>query len=250
SLISTIHDLLSTLSTHPSTAEATHDFALQVSGNIYRREICVLTTKASGWQFSAQKATGDQLLGFSIPDMADKLAQQAPAIWRLLETLLSADPTLESRRARANKAGLVRPQPDADADSEDVWEEEDEYWAQLDEEESIAEVDQPGAMDVDNDNDGMSKQRRRAIARRATLIRIKRVVILNILMQSTNQRCNALACFIGLFCHSTSAPELVIEMLAHAGLSVSITGIHNVISSLSKDAHTNITKTRRNFWTL
>jgi hypothetical protein len=56
-------------------------------------------------------------------------------------------------------------------------------------------------------------------------------------MQSTNQKCNSLACIIGLFCHSTSAPELVVEMLAHAGLSISLTAIHDMISSLSTKAH-------------
>jgi hypothetical protein len=38
---------------------------------------------------------------------------------------------------------------------------------------------------------------------------------------------------MGLFCHSTNAPELVIEMLAHAGLSISASSIHNMIASLS-----------------
>ena len=56
-------------------------------------------------------------------------------------------------------------------------------------------------------------------------------------MQSTNQKCNSLACIIGLFCHSTSAPELIVEMLAHAGLSTSLTAIHNKVNSLSRKAH-------------
>jgi hypothetical protein len=51
---------------------------------------------------------------------------------------------------------------------------------------------------------------------------------------STNERCNPLAAIIGLFCHSTSAPELVIEMLTHTGLSISLTSIHNMVDSLSQ----------------
>jgi hypothetical protein len=50
---------------------------------------------------------------------------------------------------------------------------------------------------------------------------------------SSNQRCNALPSMLGLFCHSTNTPELVIETLAHAGLSISTSSIHNMVNSLS-----------------
>lgn len=53
------------------------------------------------------------------------------------------------------------------------------------------------------------------------------------MLQSTNQKCNALASTIGLFLHSTSAPELVIEVLAHSGLSISVSAIHAMVNSLS-----------------
>ena len=59
-------------------------------------------------------------------------------------------------------------------------------------------------------------------------------------MQLTNRKCNSLACIIGLFCHSTSAPELLIEMLVHASLSISLTTIHDMINSLSQKAHKNL----------
>ena len=45
---------------------------------------------------------------------------------------------------------------------------------------------------------------------------------------------------IGLFCHSTNAPELVIETLAHAGLSISPSSIHNMVNSLSTKSVDNI----------
>ena len=56
---------------------------------------------------------------------------------------------------------------------------------------------------------------------------------MSILMNSTNQRCNPLASIIGIFLHSTSTPELVIEVLAHAGLSLSLSAIHTMVTSLS-----------------
>ncbi|KAI0258004.1 hypothetical protein BC834DRAFT_837151, partial [Gloeopeniophorella convolvens] len=66
--------------------------------------------------------------------------------------------------------------------------------------------------------------------------------IMSVLMQSTNQKCNSMASLIGLFCHSTSTPELVVEMLAHTGLSISSTAVHNIVNSLSKDAHMQLRK--------
>src|SRR5882757_4220392 len=59
-------------------------------------------------------------------------------------------------------------------------------------------------------------------------------------MHSTNQKCNPLASVIGLFLHSTSTLELVIEMLAHCGLSISLPSIHKVVLSLSVKARENL----------
>ena len=54
---------------------------------------------------------------------------------------------------------------------------------------------------------------------------------------STNQKCNPVATVIGIFCHSTSAHELVIEMLVHVGLSISLTSIHKMVTSLSQESY-------------
>ncbi|KAI0702312.1 hypothetical protein BC835DRAFT_1411137 [Cytidiella melzeri] len=52
-----------------------------------------------------------------------------------------------------------------------------------------------------------------------------------------NQQCNALAAVMGMFFHSTSTPELVVEVFAHAGLSLSLTTVHKMVNSLSKSAN-------------
>ena len=65
---------------------------------------------------------------------------------------------------------------------------------------------------------------------------------MSIIMFSTNQKCNALATAMGFFFHSTNTPELVVEVFAHAGLSVSTTTIHNIVNSLSKSANDEIQK--------
>ncbi|GLB34498.1 putative zinc-binding dehydrogenase [Lyophyllum shimeji] len=68
---------------------------------------------------------------------------------------------------------------------------------------------------------GKTKKARRAGTRNHVLVRIKTVTIASILLMSSNQKCNALQSVMGLFCHSTNAPELLIETLAHSGLSIS-----------------------------
>ncbi|KAI0071748.1 hypothetical protein K474DRAFT_1606364, partial [Panus rudis PR-1116 ss-1] len=62
-------------------------------------------------------------------------------------------------------------------------------------------------------------------------------IVISILLQSTNQHCNPFAAIMGLFLHSTAAPELVVEVLAHAGLSTSLTTIHKMVNSLSSNAN-------------
>ena len=71
----------------------------------------------------------------------------------------------------------------------------------------------------------------------------KCVVVISILLQSTNEKCNYLQSILGIFFHSTSVPEKVIETLAHAGLSISLTSIHNAVTSLLKEAAVKIRDT-------
>jgi hypothetical protein len=53
------------------------------------------------------------------------------------------------------------------------------------------------------------------------------------MMQSTNQKCNALKSVFGIFLHSCNTPQKVIQALAHMGLSISVDSINSAIMSLS-----------------
>ncbi|KAG1730877.1 hypothetical protein EDB19DRAFT_1896988 [Suillus lakei] len=77
-------------------------------------------------------------------------------------------------------------------------------------------------------------------ARNTTLQIIKTVVCISIILQSLNERCNYLHGLLGIFFHSMSVPQKVIDVLAHAGLSISVTSIHNAIHSMSKEVAANI----------
>ena len=61
----------------------------------------------------------------------------------------------------------------------------------------------------------------------------KKVVIITILTQSMNQKCNTLKSIIGIFLHSTNSPEKVIQALVHMGILISVNAIHITINSLS-----------------
>ncbi|KAG1785761.1 uncharacterized protein HD556DRAFT_1232684, partial [Suillus plorans] len=77
-------------------------------------------------------------------------------------------------------------------------------------------------------------------ARNTTLQIIKTVVCISIILQSSNERCNYLQGLLGIFFHSTGVPQKVIDVLAHAGLSISVTSIHNAVHSMSKEIAANI----------
>jgi len=58
--------------------------------------------------------------------------------------------------------------------------------------------------------------------------------MISIMMQSTNQKCNALESVFSIFLHSCNTPQKVIQALAHMGLSISVDSIHSAVTSLSR----------------
>ncbi|KDQ56406.1 hypothetical protein JAAARDRAFT_195051 [Jaapia argillacea MUCL 33604] len=68
------------------------------------------------------------------------------------------------------------------------------------------------------------------------LLSIKKVTCVTIMTQSTNQRCNPLPAVMGIFGRCSNTPERVMEVLAHAGLSISTTAVNNAIRSLAEES--------------
>ncbi|KAG2045900.1 hypothetical protein BDR06DRAFT_985720 [Suillus hirtellus] len=77
-------------------------------------------------------------------------------------------------------------------------------------------------------------------ARNTALQIIKTIVCTSIILQNSNERCNYLQGLLGIFFHLTCVPQKVIDVLAHVGLSISITSIHNAVDSMSKEIAANI----------
>ncbi|KAH9911456.1 uncharacterized protein B0H18DRAFT_1128681 [Fomitopsis serialis] len=68
------------------------------------------------------------------------------------------------------------------------------------------------------------------------ILKMKRTLCMSLMMQSTNQRSNALQSVIGLYLHSCNAPEAVVDLLARIGVAISRTAIDDAITNLSKES--------------
>jgi ABC-type sulfate transport system permease component len=63
----------------------------------------------------------------------------------------------------------------------------------------------------------------------------KTMTIISIMLQSINQKCNALQSVFGFFLHSCNTPQKVVQALARMGVSISVDSINKGIQSLSKE---------------
>ncbi|KAH9008731.1 hypothetical protein EDB85DRAFT_2163911 [Lactarius pseudohatsudake] len=81
------------------------------------------------------------------------------------------------------------------------------------------------------------KRARKDVSLRNTAIRvIKCVVCISIVLQSANENCNHLQSILGIFIHSANVPQRIAEVLAHAGLTISIKSIQRAVKLMSIDS--------------
>ncbi len=64
----------------------------------------------------------------------------------------------------------------------------------------------------------------------------KQVMILSVFGHSSNQKFNVFQAVIGFFLESKQCPEIILEMVAHMGISVSVQSVLWMVNSLSKKA--------------
>ncbi|KZP32766.1 hypothetical protein FIBSPDRAFT_907052 [Athelia psychrophila] len=161
-----------------------------------------MSHKSNGWHFGALRASEAKLTDFRIEDMAKKMKAMAPELWAMLGLMLSAN--------------HMRWEEDREADDDGDITMADGYAP-------------PGTEHVADD--GLTKHQQRSG---------NMPLILFIMMQGTNQRCNALESVFGVFLHSTNTPQKVIDALAHMGVSISVDAIHNAVRALSIETHATI----------
>ncbi|KAJ6595500.1 hypothetical protein DFH09DRAFT_803712, partial [Mycena vulgaris] len=100
-----------------------------------------------------------------------------------------------------------------------------------------ADEDDPMTSDDEDIPKDLQTRAEKIAERRDALILIKRVVIISMMMQSANQKCNALESVFGIFLHASNTPSRVIEALAHMGISISEQSIERAVKSLSAESY-------------
>lgn len=177
-------------------------------------EIATLANEESGWHFPTSVADACHFDSFAVEQMADKLEVDARTAWILLGALMKSDPLRAQRRAQFI-ARTTDERLDIDAD---LWTPEDEYWWQSEEGHS-GELGSESGEVVGGSLSGETKlehrRKRRRLAgqqRHEIVSRMMRnpcpvsyvetlqrqVVIMSILLFSTNQRCNPIASVMGI----------------------------------------------------
>ncbi|KAJ7081388.1 hypothetical protein B0H15DRAFT_786424, partial [Mycena belliarum] len=199
SLLNNAEQIIDAFSKNPASAPSTYVWARKAIQKKTTESIKILTANHN-WHFNAEHAAAADLEDFKIEAMAAEMKSLAPDLWGLLQLLLSRD----SR----------------DLDGDQVM---DDF--------SDDEFDESGEFARSTGDGGMDAKGKR----RDTIRTIKTAVMISIMMQSRNPKCNALESVFGIFLHSTNTPEKVIQALAHMGISISQTAIHRAIHSLSAE---------------
>lgn len=238
------------LPSHPSITS----WALSIAKDALQQDVSNLAQAQHGLHFNAKHATSNYLEGSFMKEAASRMSKLVPNLWIFFEDLLGG--VSSRRRARADSNVKMW---DAEMEEMDLG----EFGGDGMDVSNSETDDDPASNDDESKAHSKSKKREhKAAARNAALLAIvsehstlskskllilskKTVVLISILLQSANEKCNYLQSILGIFFHSTSVPEKVIETLAHAGLSVSLTSIHNAVSSLSKEASIKIKRTVR-----
>ncbi|KAG1775698.1 hypothetical protein EV702DRAFT_931378, partial [Suillus placidus] len=166
-----------------------------------------MSSEHAGWHFGASSTTTKQLEDFSIEEMAQVMETSTPALWNFLGGLLG-----EYRKLPL----MVHEKGDRDAhnSTSDVpMSVDDSYWDQ------VEAIDLEGFINgLTSENGSMGLKADRCELRSAAIISIKKVVILSIMMQSTNRKSNALQSILGIFLQSMHTPQHVVDTLAWIGI--------------------------------
>ena len=117
-----IKGILSSLFDHRTLHYPVLQWALMVVNRDHARSIQNLTRTSEGWHFSASNASANQIQDFQLEDMAERMENTTPHLWKTVKGLLSADPK-QVRRRSSQDLEL------ADYDDDQEEEEDDaEFW--------------------------------------------------------------------------------------------------------------------------
>ncbi|XP_006457382.1 hypothetical protein AGABI2DRAFT_79752 [Agaricus bisporus var. bisporus H97] len=182
---------------------------MEGASSVFLKEVQSLTRSEAGYHFTAEKSSVEKIQECDIEHLGANMEKYAPSIWTLLRKLLQADPDVLRHRKLTQKRKATKA---------------------LQMREAIIE---PEA----------------TIQSTHTVIVKKQIVCLSIMMQNTNRKCNALQSLVGLFLQACGAPEAVVRLLSHLGVSIAPSTINNAIKSLSIRSEDQIRTTAATFTT-
>ncbi|KAM6491513.1 hypothetical protein JOM56_013082 [Amanita muscaria] len=143
--------------------------ACEALHRVYAREIKDLVKPSAGWNFSAQRATPEDIDEFDLEDLASDVADNAPRLWALLDILL-----LAKNKQPVNSSGNVTMACTGDAETDD------------DDDAALQGAVRTPPTSPEQENEKKSN-------RRLALHKIKKTVIVSIFMQSTKKVIETLA---------------------------------------------------------
>ncbi|KAF4607335.1 hypothetical protein EYR38_001396 [Pleurotus pulmonarius] len=196
-------------------------------------KILALSKKDSDLHFGASSARAEQLNDFDLDRLAAQFQTGAPDLWRCLGHLLAADPAANSLRERQQHQRMEAKAAARKAATTQFRSRDDR-----------GGDDNAGTNNIDElserEDEGDPMLSDRASKARESAITIRKVVLTSIMLQTTNQYCNALQSVMGIFLHSCNTPEDIIEVPARIGVSISTTSINDAVTSLSKESSTSL----------
>ncbi|KAJ3473410.1 hypothetical protein NLI96_g13016 [Meripilus lineatus] len=228
--------ILSSLNFNPRTRLAVAGWTNMLIQNKLASEVALLARKENGWHFSAVNTKAEQILDFQIEEMAQVFRYEAPNLWALVCALLmKGDEVIREDEEMS--------QEEISCEDRD----EEEYWADQIDEELLLQIQieepclegspsKPSSAVIPQEKPKLTSHQK---LRRALVI-VKAVSIISICMQSQVQHCNAFQSTMGIFLHSCNAPEKLIKVLAHMGVSISCDSIHHALKSLSVESHNKV----------
>ncbi|KAF7969309.1 hypothetical protein HWV62_27741 [Athelia sp. TMB] len=207
-LVSHTRDILSAFQNHPASSKSAMEWAGEVMRKTYAQSIREMSHKNNGWHFGALHTSAAQLRDFRIEDMAEKMKRMAPELWAMLGLMLAANGRRSDEGQELDGEGDVTMGAPAGAETE-----------------------MPVADDVDIE--GASNPNARAQKSSAEERRRALDTIVSRMIEWAQS-------VIGVFLHSTNTPQKVIDALAHMGVSISVSSIHDAVSSLSAETYATI----------
>ncbi|KAI6165502.1 hypothetical protein EDD17DRAFT_1774941 [Pisolithus thermaeus] len=197
--------------------------ATDILKGIYRAELREITLEKRGWHFGALNVTTKQLEHFSIDEMARDMEICVLELWRLLGIFLDEERTRSVHEEDSSDSLLT--------------EGDNSYW------DAVDEIDLEGFISgLTGESSPPSSGLDKHSHCHAAVIRIvrKKVVIMSILMQSMNQKVNALQSIIGIFLQSAHTLQKVINTLACIRILISTETINSAIRSLSAESQNHL----------